>query len=404
MIKNIVNETVLKGRTNNQCWFSPLMTVIPAKKENEMPIVHVHVTQQQGNDLGPMHILRTSNGGRTWSLPAESLRLDKKVLADDVFETPSLAPLYHRKTDKLIGYGNTVFSRDNSFNSAAKNEMLVHDMLPGRHNIFSVWDDEYGDWNGWANIELTDEVASRGYNLLVQACNQTVELDDGRIILPLVADSADIAGNRPLSAMCEFDGKKLTMMKLGNILGDADNKGRGFHEPSMIRFGEKFFMTIRSDREDFRMYCTESTDGINWNSIRTWCWDDGTEIETENTQQHWIKQGDKLYLVYTRVNEMSNGVFRSRAPLFIAEVDTDNLTLVRESEKIVFPANGGRMGNFTVANVSGNEVWVMTGEWIEQYAPGWKEGMLFYCQIESNGKMYNRNQYIGDMLLARILF
>ena len=401
MIEKIETEVVLEGRRDNQCWFSPLMTVVPTKSPDSPPTVHVQVTQQSGNDLGPAHILRTSDMGSSWSLPAESRGLHKVPMDDFIFETPYPGGFYHKGTGKLLGFGNTVFSRDDSFNSAAKNEVLVHDLLPGRHNIFSVWDETCGDWKGWSEIDVADDLKYDG-NLLVQPCNQMVELDDGRLILPLVASSEQSPGNRPLTAVCEFDGERLVIVEVGEPLGAPDYKGRGFHEPSAIRFDGAYFMTVRSDREDFRMYRAKSADGIHWKDFGVWRWDDGEEVETENTQQHWLAAGGDLYLIYTRVNDMDDGVFRSRAPLFIAKVDSEKLTLIRDSEQVLFPAKGARMGNFTVANISDNEAWVMTGEWMERYDPDWREGMPFYCQIESNGKMYNFNRYIGDLLLARI--
>ena len=56
-------------------------------------------------------------------------------------------------------------------------------------------------------------------------------------------------------------------------------------------------------------------------------------MDTEQTQQHWLKQGDSLFLVYTRRSELSRGVFRSRAPLWIARIDPDTLRLIRETER-----------------------------------------------------------------------
>ena len=400
-ITKIERQTVLKGRKNNQCWFSPLMCMIPSDVGDDSPIVHVHVTQQVANDLGPMHILRTSNSGKSWSLPAESLRLEKIPYDDDSFESPTLAPLYHNKTRKLLGYGNTVFSRDKMLDSGVKGEALAYDRLPERKNIFAVWDEGQGDWDNWQQMCVDKRIYENGItDILVQPCNQAVELGDGTILLPAVVEHKDIEFNRATTLVCEFDGVNFVITDIGSLVG-IDKPG-GLHEPSIIRFNEKFYMTIRSDCADFRMYLSESDDGVDWQGISAWRWDDGSEVETENTQQHWLELAGEVYLVYTRVSEMSNGVFRSRAPLFIAKVDTDKMCLIRESEQIVFPAKDARMGNFTVGNISANQAWVMTGEWIEQYNPDWKEGMRFYCQIESNGKIYNRIQYVGDLLLAKV--
>ncbi len=402
-IKNITAEIVLKGRMKNQCWFSPLMAAVPSSRSDACPTVYVHVTQQVGNDLGPTHILTTSDCGKRWSLPAESLALEQIPLENDTFESPTLAPVYHKKTGNLISFGNTVFSRDKMLDAGIKCEALAYDKLPERRNIFAVWNEGTGDWNNWKEMLVAGHIAENGIvDILVQPCNQTVELEDGTILLPAVVKHKDMEFNRATTLICKFDGQNFMINDIGGLVG-IDKPG-GLHEPSMIGFGGRFLMTIRSDCEDFRMYFSQSNDGINWDGISAWCWDDGSEIETENTQQHWLSWNDELYLVYTRVNDMSNGVFRSRAPLFIARVDTQKYQLIRSSEKVVIPAKDARMGNFAVADITKNEAWVMAGEWIEQYNPDWKEGMRFYCNIESNGKKYNRNQYIGDLLLARISF
>ena len=167
----------------------------------------------------------------------------------------------------------------------------------------------------------------------------------------------------------------------------------------MVKFGGKYLMTIRSESGDFRMYHAVSADGLNWDDFTPWRWDDGSIIETENTQQHWLKHGNRLYLVYTRKSDLSQGVFRARAPLWMAEVDTQSLRLIRSSEKIVFPAKNARMGNFCVANVTENESWVMVGEWVEGMFPDKHKGMRFF--VENNPDI-NYIQYIGDLLLARI--
>ena len=46
----------------------------------------------------------------------------------------------------------------------------------------------------------------------------------------------------------------------------------------------------------------------------------------------------------------------------------------------------------------------MTGEWLQQYVAGHEQGMRFWCDLDNNGIKYNRIQYIGDLLLARIRF
>jgi hypothetical protein len=105
------------------------------------------------------------------------------------------------------------------------------------------------------------------------------------------------------------------------------------------------------------------------------------------TQQHWLVHSGQLFLAYTRKAEENVNVFRWRAPLYIAAVDTESMRLIRETERIVLPligdgirnaANVARMGNFHTVNATGNESWVTVGECL----PG--------------------KRFTGDTLMARI--
>ena len=109
-----------------------------------------------------------------------------------------------------------------------------------------------------------------------------------------------------------------------------------------------------------------------------------------------------LYLVYTRRSPLSGGVVRHRAPLFMGEVDPERLCVRRDSERVVIPANGARMGNFCTLNLDDQEAWVITGEWLQALVEGHQEGMPFYVDAARGTSPYNRIQYLGDLLLARL--
>ena len=86
-------------------------------------------------------------------------------------------------------------------------------------------------------------------------------------------------------------------------------------------------------------------------------------MQNYNTQQHWMTVGDELYLVYTRRGADNDHVFRHRAPLFAARVE--NMRLVKESEFVVVPERGARLGNFGVTNFDDNTAVVMAAEWMQ---------------------------------------
>ena len=152
------------------------------------------------------------------------------------------------------------------------------------------------------------------------------------------------------SLLCDFDGEEIKVLKHGNFLENPFE--RGLLEPSVVFYKNSFFLTLRA--EDGYGYLSSSDDGLEWNPIKPWSWEGGTKLTMSTTQQHWLKLGGKLYLVYTRKNGENHKVMRWRAPLLIAEVDTENLCLKKATEQIVFPMKPhpenpesiGLMGNF----------------------------------------------------------
>ncbi len=76
-------------------------------------------------------------------------------------------------------------------------------------------------------------------------------------------------------------------------------------------------------------------------------------------------------------------MFRHRAPLFIARVDPVRLCVIRETEKVLVPERGARLGNFGVTDVSEHETWVTVSEWmqpkgVEKYG---SDGSVFVARI-----------------------
>jgi len=92
-----------------------------------------------------------------------------------------------------------------------------------------------------------------------------------------------------------------------------------------------------------------------------------------STQQHWLPHSETLFLVYTRRDVGNVNVPRWRAPLFMAQVDPENLRLSRETEQIVLPLVGDGVnvpddvaysGNSHPMSASPEESWVTDGEMI----------------------------------------
>jgi hypothetical protein len=265
--------------------------------------------------------------------------------------------------------------------------------------IYSHWVPGRPDCEPWQRVAWQALFADDGVlSLFSSDVCQKVELADGDILCPVTVKTED---NRGRSAVLRlrWDGAALRAVERGNILACSDV--RGFHEPSLIRHGGRYLLTLRND---LRGYVAESTDGLRFSEAKPWAFDDGSELGSYNTQQHWLAHGDTLFLVYTRRSELSNGVVRHRAPLFMAEVDPDRLCVRRDTERVVIPENGARMGNFCTVPIAPDEAWIITGEWLQQLVPGYAPDMPFYVDCARGDSPYNRMQYVGDLLLARIRF
>jgi hypothetical protein len=191
-------------------------------------------------------------------------------------------------------------------------------------------------------------------------CTQRYDLEDGTALLPLYFRPPG-KNSRVTVARCSFDGNTLRYAEHGDELSVNDNT-RGLHEPSLARFGGMFFLTLRNDR---RGYVTRSKDGQSFEPIRPWAFDDGQELGNYNTQQHWVAHSEGLFLVYTRRGAGNDHVFRHRAPLFMARVDPERLCVLRETEQVLVPERGARLGNFGVTDVSPAETWVTVAEWMQ---------------------------------------
>jgi hypothetical protein len=53
----------------------------------------------------------------------------------------------------------------------------------------------------------------------------------------------------------------------------------------------------------------------------------------------------------------------------MAKVDKDKLQVLRETEQLIVPERGARLGNFAITEVSENEIWVTVAEWMQTFSP-----------------------------------
>jgi hypothetical protein len=227
-----------------------------------------------------------------------------------------------------------------------------------------VYDEPSRLWSEWKTIRPpADDPA---YFNSGAGCVQRFDLPDGDILLPIYFIPEDDTSRcyRASVMRCGFDGRDLTFKARGPDL--LCPEPRGLCEPSLTHFDGRYFLTMRND---VRGYVSVSRDGLGFDPIKPWTFDDGTEIGNYNTQQHWVTHRDGLFLVYTRRGANNDHVFRHRAPLFMAQVDPDRLCLIRATERRVVPERGARLGNFGICTASPEESWVVVSEWMQTTGP-----------------------------------
>ncbi len=177
---------------------------------------------------------------------------------------------------------------------------------------------------------------------------------------------------------CAFDGQRLRYLRHGDEIAlDVD---RGLVEPSLAHNRGGYFLTLRNDR---KAYVTHGSDGLHYQPIQPWTFDDGEELGSYNTQQHWLAHSDGLFLVYTRRGADNDHVMRHRAPLFIAQVDAGKLQVIRDSERVLVPERGATLGNFGAAAIDAHESWVTVAEgiWNDEARRRGAEGAVFVARV-----------------------
>ncbi len=265
-------------------------------------------------------------------------------------------PLYHRASGKFILLGHTV---------CYMNDNHVREPHP-RYTAWSAFDETTGGWRTFQFLDMPEPFFNCG-----NGSGQSVELPDGTLLIPAYTTmengvpvrSSSLYGS--FAMRCFFDGNQLKLIEYGNILEHREG-GRGLCEPSIATLDGRFFMCLRNDDTS---YVASSDDGLHYEPYIEWRFDDGSPLGTYCTQQHWFTMRGKLYLVYTRRGANNDHVFRHRAPLFFAEVDTEKLCVIRSTEQIAVPERGARLGNFCCCQRSQEEAFVIAAEWMQTTAP-----------------------------------
>ncbi len=333
-----------------QTWFHPRICRIPGSP----PKLLMTLQGITGSDyFHPVQWSESVDLGRTWSEPKPVPGMGRHATADGMEEGYcDTVPEYHARTGSVIAMAHNVFYRGGKL--ARPND--------GRFAVYTVRDKD-GKWGPVRRLEWVYPDASAIYT---SNCSQRVTLPDGDVLVPLTFGPLGRADRGVCSVRCSFDGRELKIVHMGNTL--RCSVGRGLLEPSLAQSGGVFYMTIRA--ENGQGFATSSKDGLNWNPMTAWAFDDGEPVAMSTTQQHWLTHSGRLFLVYTRRDAINKNVVRWRAPLWAAAVDTRKLTLIRATERVVIPRSGDgvrdganveHQGNFHTTAVSADESLVSTG-------------------------------------------
>lgn len=363
-------DTISSGFDGQTCWVAPRAGIVPGKNSDSSPSVVLTLQKLwlKGSDVFfAVNDVRSDDLGKTWSRPLEHATLDRRKEPNGVeIIVGDFTPKWHAPTGKLLGTGPTVRYQKN----AAGAEVKINQNDAPSRTAYSIYDPTRRRWTQWDTVAMPDDPK---FFYATVGASQRVDLPNGEILLPFHFKTSGQSPYHTAVMRCSFDGKKLSYVAHGDELSRPMEPGveykqpagrqTGVFEPSLTRFRGRYYLTMRNDRA---AYLATSEDGMRYGEVKRWRFDDGGDLGSRNTQQHWVTHSDGLFLVYTRVGANNDHVFRNRAPLFIAQVDPNKLHLLRATERILIPERGAGLGNaFGVTEVSPNETWVTTAEWMQ---------------------------------------
>ncbi len=338
------------GYDGKACWVHARAGVVPGEGGADPTVV---MTMQKlllsGSDIFcALHGLSSFDGGHTWTEPVEQENFGRVHIADQVEKIVcGFSPQWHAPSKTLLGIGHTVYY----------NADRVMEPRPGQI-AYAIYDPIEGHWEDWHVLQLPDEDK---YLCADAGCVQRHDLPNGDILLPTSIVIAESPRRHATTVVrCHFDGRRLEYTGHGNELTVDDP--RGLYEPSLVAHEGRYFLTLRND---LCGYLSVSLDGQHYEDPEPWTFDDGGPLGNYNTQQHWVQHGDDLYLVYTRRGLGNDHISEHRAPLVMARVDVRDRCILRDTEAIIVPERGARLGNFGIVEVAPNETWVTVAEWMQ---------------------------------------
>ena len=341
-------ETVMKHDDGKFLWFHPRAVAVPGTSKDATSVVMTLQKHLMVSDYySGLHYMTRAGLDGAWQGPLLPPELDWQKQSDGVtISVADVTPGYHAPTGKVLAIGCRV-------RYSPKGKQL-DDVKRSHQTVYAILDPKAGKWTPWQVLEMP---ADEQFNFARNACAQWLVKPDGRLLVPLYIGTSAKDRFSTTVAECSFDGEKLAFVRSGNVL--KLDVVRGLYEPSLIAFEGRYFLTLRND---VRGYVSTSTDGQQFSEPRPWTFDDGSDLGSYNTQQHWLAHSDGLFLIYTRRDANNDHIMRNRAPLFMAQVDPQTLQIRRSTEKVIVPERGAELGNFGACTINEDESWVTVSE------------------------------------------
>ena len=252
----------MKGSDSDFIWTQARAAAIPDGKDSYMGLMTLSQKLKTGDDVYyDLYQSVSPDRGNTWSEPEVIPGLKIHDIGDGSRRSMSdMTPQWHEKSGKVLNIGKSFF--------------YIDDLNPDRsrrETSYAVFDPVKEEWGPFKSLEMPE--FDSDYKLLTapgSGCVQFYMEDNGEVLLPFAyraltkeqfastsretfdvranMNNDDIGGSVAI-VRCSFDGETLTFLEIGNSL--TIRQGRGFSEPSIVKFGGKWFLTIRSDKSAF---------------------------------------------------------------------------------------------------------------------------------------------------------
>lgn len=333
------------------CWFHPRVAALPGFGKDGAPAVIMTIQQHLSADdhYSGMYFLRTNDLGKTWTKPIAIPELAwQKGENNETIAVCDVTPGWHSHSQKLVAIG--IKLRYSQQGAQLLDKPRSHECA------YATYDPQTDKWSTWKMLAMPD--TDKKFFLVAPGCVQWLEQPDGSLLIPTYFSGPTQSTYIATVLHCSFDGQELKYVKHGTEF--STNRGRGLVEPSLAFYQGKYFLTLRNDEA---AYVTTSTDGLNYEPIRKWTFDDGQDLGSYNTQAHWLVHSEGLFLSYTRRGASNDHIPRNRAPIFVAQVDPVKLQVMRKTEQALLPERGVMLGNFGAAAITPTESWVTDAEY-----------------------------------------